>query len=144
MGKKTIAVAISAAVLAIASPAFAAGWSNVDGGVSGNAGFSGVGGAGVSAAYNGGAGSMSPHGYTTVDMNGGINTFTMGHGLGSTSAQANSGGYANEGHDYANSGSYSQASSYASSYGGVFSTVSAGAGAGASAGHGFTMAPPAP
>ena len=134
--KNVFLAAVIASLTLLAFSASAAGWSDMYGGVLGGAGFSGTGMAGSSGSYYGDAGSVTSTGYTDVQVGGGINTFTAGHGSGNTAADSSSGGFASVNHGSVNSSSWSQVGSSASTSGNVFSGAYGSAGAGAGAGSG--------
>ena len=128
MGKKTIAVAISAAVLAIASPAFA-------GGVSGSGGLytqiQAVGPASTMSMGNFMLNGAGPG--VSLDAGGMLGTSSFGFGVSNTSANVGAGGSAYQDHHTASAEAGSSASTSSFSVGNVITNTYASGGAATSA-----------
>ncbi len=134
-------IAAIAAVFVIPAAAFAANSGSytdgsIDGGAyihapAGNAGFGGT--------FNMTAGSSTWRGMTSVGGGGSVNgvTNTTHHGGGSVSGTAASGGYADVGHGFSDSGTYSNAGSTSTAFGrGASSNAAATTNGNAAAMHG--------
>ena len=134
---KKLKIVLIAAALAVAAPAFAAGWSSTDGYISTNAGFAGRGFATSQGQYGGFAGSQTPAGYTNTAIGGGVSTVSFGRGMGDGSAMSGSSAYAQQDQSGSMATTNSASGTFAVSMGhGVVSFTNAGAGAAASAGSG--------
>ncbi len=123
--------ALIVAALAIPAAAFAANsGSYANGSIAEGAYMQApAGSAGFGGSFNMNAGSVSWSGMTQVDGGGFVNgvTTVSHHGVGSVSGVAASGGYADEGHGFADAGTHSNSGSTSVAFGhGVFSQTSAG------------------
>jgi len=127
--KKMFALIFGLVLCAV--PAFAASWTYIDGGVSGGAGFIGVGSAEVNGGFGAEGLSNSRSGFTESYIEGGFDGGTHGRGIGVVNGSAGAEAGAFQGFGMAVAGASVGASANASIYGRGSAGMSAGAEGGA-------------